>query len=66
LAEPVLVGRESELDELQHHLDFAVRGKGTTVFVSGEAGTGKTRLIKEFLNSGMRALIGGCVWLLTC
>jgi predicted ATPase len=49
LAEPALVGRERELEELQQHLDLAVQGKGTTVFVSGEAGSGKTRLITEFL-----------------
>ncbi len=51
LADPVLVGRERELEELQRHLDLAVQGKGTTVFVSGEAGSGKTRLVKEFLSS---------------
>jgi tetratricopeptide (TPR) repeat protein/KaiC/GvpD/RAD55 family RecA-like ATPase len=51
LGEPVLVGRERELEELQSFLNLAVEGKGTTVFISGEAGTGKTRLIKEFLNS---------------
>ena len=51
LAEPVLVGRENELETLQHHLDLAVEGKGTTVFVSGEAGSGKTRLANEFLDS---------------
>jgi tetratricopeptide (TPR) repeat protein len=49
LADPVLVGREREFEELQHHLDLAIQGKGTTVFISGEAGSGKTRLVKEFL-----------------
>ena len=47
LAEPVLVGRERELEELQKLLN-AVEGKGETVFISGEAGSGKTRLLKEF------------------
>lgn len=51
LAEPVLVGREREIEELTRYLDSAAQGKGTTVFISGEAGTGKTRLIKEFLNT---------------
>jgi tetratricopeptide (TPR) repeat protein len=51
LAEPILVGRERELKELQRCLDSAVRGKGSTVFVSGEAGSGKTRLIAEFLDT---------------
>lgn len=49
LADPVLVGREREIEELQHHLDLALQGKGSTVFVSGEAGSGKTRLVNEFL-----------------
>ena len=51
LTEPVLVGRERELEELQHCLELAIERKGTTVFVSGEAGTGKTRLVNEFLDS---------------
>jgi predicted ATPase len=49
LTEPVLVGRERELEELMRSLDSAAAGKGTTVFVSGEAGAGKTRLVNEFL-----------------
>ncbi len=49
LAEPVLVGRERELEELMRCLDSVVEGKGTTVFVSGEAGSGKTRLVNEFI-----------------
>jgi KaiC/GvpD/RAD55 family RecA-like ATPase/tetratricopeptide (TPR) repeat protein len=48
LAEPVLVGRERELEELMRCLDAASEGKGTTVFISGEAGSGKTRLVNEF------------------
>ena len=32
-------------------LDSAFKGKGTTVFVSGEAGSGKTRLVNEFLDT---------------
>jgi tetratricopeptide (TPR) repeat protein len=50
LAEPVLVGREQELRELQRYFELAKEGQGTTVFISGEAGSGKTRLMTEFLN----------------
>jgi predicted ATPase len=65
LAEPVLVGRGRELEELQRCLDLALEGKGTTVFVSGEAGSGKTRLTREFLNvakkRGVAVLAGWCL-----
>lgn len=42
-----MVGRESELTELQAYLDKAGDGEGSTVFISGEAGIGKTRLVNE-------------------
>jgi tetratricopeptide (TPR) repeat protein/KaiC/GvpD/RAD55 family RecA-like ATPase len=65
LVEPVLVGREQELAELEHHLKLATDGKGTTVFVSGEAGAGKTRLVTEFLKrskkQGVTVLFGWCL-----
>ncbi len=48
--EPILVGRERELKQLEHYMNSAVAGEGTTVLVSGEAGSGKTRLANEFLN----------------
>ncbi|MCJ7559770.1 DUF2791 family P-loop domain-containing protein, partial [Candidatus Bathyarchaeota archaeon] len=66
LAEPVLVGRERELEEMMHSLDSAFEGKGTTVFVSGEAGAGKTRFVNEFLGSAKQkreitTLAGWCL-----
>jgi tetratricopeptide (TPR) repeat protein len=49
LADPTLVGRKQELAELRDFLDYSSHGKGITVLISGEAGSGKTRLAKEFL-----------------
>ena len=45
--QPKMVGREDELNELQAYLDKAVDGEGNTIFISGEAGIGKTRLARE-------------------
>ena len=64
-AEPALVGREQEIEQLLQYLDSAFTGQGTTVFVGGEAGVGKTRLITEFLNiakkKGTEILSGWCL-----
>ena len=54
LAEPALVGRENELEQLQSCLDSALSGKGIAVFVFGEAGSGKTRLVTEFLKQAKK------------
>jgi len=43
-----LIGREEELTKLKRSLESAIAGKGSTIFVSGEPGIGKTRLIEEF------------------
>jgi tetratricopeptide (TPR) repeat protein len=66
LAESALIGREQELEELNRLLTLALEGKGNTVFVSGEAGSGKTRFTNEFLNStqhkkGITILSGWCL-----
>jgi tetratricopeptide (TPR) repeat protein len=50
LAEPIFVGREQELEDLTQLLKRTIAGKGSTIFISGEAGSGKTRLINEFLD----------------
>jgi len=65
LTEPKFVGREQELAKLEHHLKLAMKGRGTTIFISGEAGTGKTRLTNEFLkrikDKRMTILSGWCL-----
>jgi predicted ATPase len=42
-----MVGREGELKELKTFLDKAREGHGNLVFISGEAGVGKTKLVEE-------------------
>ena len=49
--EPLFVGKKPELQQLQQLLDTACTGNGATVFVFGEAGAGKSRLVKELLKS---------------
>jgi len=45
---PRMIGRQAQLRELNEHLDLARSGAGRVVFVVGEAGVGKTRLLREF------------------
>jgi DNA-binding CsgD family transcriptional regulator len=44
---PVLVGREEKVRVLADGLDRAAEGHGGTFFVVGEAGVGKSRLVRE-------------------
>jgi predicted ATPase/DNA-binding SARP family transcriptional activator len=57
-----IVGRTEELDRLLAIWQVAARRTGTTVFVGGEAGVGKSRLLSEFAKSvelqGGHALFG--------
>jgi len=45
---PVFVGREHELARLDEYLQKALAGQGQVVFVTGNAGRGKTALLQEF------------------
>jgi DNA-binding winged helix-turn-helix (wHTH) protein len=61
-----VVGRESELNALRSALRSACDGKRTAVFVTGEAGVGKTTLVDVFVEqaSEERTLLvgrGACV-----
>lgn len=49
-----MVGRDQQLGELEKTLDQACAGAGRVVFISGEAGSGKTRLLREFLQRNQR------------
>ncbi len=59
-----LIGREKELALLKSRADSATQGKGGLVFVKGEAGVGKTRLLAELKaeceKAGMLHLEGKC------
>jgi predicted ATPase len=44
---PVVVGRDGELRRLHHALEEAQAGQGGCLFVLGEAGSGKSRLLHE-------------------
>jgi len=58
-----LLERQNSLDELNHLTTDVSAGEGKTVLISGEAGIGKTSLIKHFtdnLNSDTEILWSGC------
>jgi diguanylate cyclase (GGDEF)-like protein len=61
---PELVGREKDLSRLKEQLTFSFDKKGSVVFLSGESGVGKTRLLNEFSESarrrGVSLLSGRC------
>ncbi|MFC2029665.1 AAA family ATPase [Chloroflexota bacterium] len=52
---PVFVSRERELARLDGYLNAALAGQGRVVFVTGEAGSGKTTLIQEFTRKAQEA-----------
>ena len=60
------VGRDDEISRLTKHIEHAVGGDGNFVFIEGEAGIGKTRLVNEVLESiaekhGLEILFGRCL-----
>ena len=54
-AQPIFVAREEELAQLSRFLDDALAGEGRVVFVSGDAGRGKTALMLEFARRATHA-----------
>ncbi|HSH81634.1 MAG TPA: BREX system ATP-binding domain-containing protein [Herpetosiphonaceae bacterium] len=47
IGSPVIIGREFELNALGQALHAAQRGEGHCIFITGEAGVGKSRLLNE-------------------
>ena len=59
-----MIGRDTELARLNELLEGARSGTPFTVVIGGEAGIGKTRLVREFergLGPDVRLLAGQCV-----
>jgi DNA-binding NarL/FixJ family response regulator len=58
-----IVGRSAELESLRSAFREVVDGEARTVLLAGEAGSGKTRLVSEFLATvdDAAVLAGGCV-----
>jgi predicted ATPase len=52
---PIFVAREQELERLTDSLKTALLGKGRVLFVTGEAGSGKTALIQEFCRRALES-----------
>ncbi|MBN1658149.1 MAG: AAA family ATPase, partial [Anaerolineae bacterium] len=52
---PLFVAREHELARLDHFLDEALDGHGQVVFVTGDAGSGKTALLHAFARRAQEA-----------
>lgn len=62
-----LLERELQMESLDSALEHVVQHRGRIVLVSGEAGIGKTSLLREFADhaEGARILWGGCEALFT-
>ncbi len=61
---PSMIGRDADLARLNERLAEVRAGSPFTVIIGGEAGIGKTRLIREFrrgLPADVRLLAGQCV-----
>jgi DNA-binding CsgD family transcriptional regulator/tetratricopeptide (TPR) repeat protein len=67
VSSPQFVGRDGELAALSAALDRVVAGRFQAVFVAGESGVGKSRLLHELEREaearGARVLVGECVTL---
>jgi DNA-binding CsgD family transcriptional regulator/tetratricopeptide (TPR) repeat protein len=62
---PAFIGRVQELSALIDAFEAARAGRATTALVGGEAGVGKSRLVRELgahaRRSGARVLVGHCL-----
>jgi predicted ATPase len=66
ISESRFINREKELDDIKRHLEESLRGNGRLVFVLGEAGIGKSRLIAELCvfaeSRNVMTLKGRCLY----
>jgi DNA-binding CsgD family transcriptional regulator/tetratricopeptide (TPR) repeat protein len=63
-ASPAFIGRQAEISRLDAAWEHAVGGEPQLVLIGGDAGIGKTRLMREYLAQpahGRVVALGGCV-----
>ena len=64
ISSPVIVGRDSELEQLRAAVARGTAGDTPTAVISGEAGVGKSRLVAELAAAraelGVSVVVGGC------
>ncbi|MEM7344715.1 MAG: tetratricopeptide repeat protein [Chloroflexota bacterium] len=66
LPEPLVVARDAELAQLHNFLEEAMAGQGRVIFVTGEAGAGKTTLVTKFIRQAQKksvellSVVGNC------
>ncbi|MCB0193635.1 MAG: AAA family ATPase [Anaerolineae bacterium] len=53
---PLFVARDQEMAQLQHHLDQTLAGQGQVMFITGQAGSGKTALVQAFARQAQAAV----------
>jgi DNA-binding CsgD family transcriptional regulator/tetratricopeptide (TPR) repeat protein len=65
ISSPSFIGRAHQLAALRSAYDRSITGEPAVVFLGGEAGVGKTRIVGEFTtaasSTGARLLTGGCI-----
>jgi parallel beta-helix repeat protein len=61
-----MIGRDSEMNMLESYLNNVKENNGKTIFISGEPGIGKTRLLNEIKlvtkNNGFQILSSNCTY----
>ncbi|HSR29228.1 MAG TPA: AAA family ATPase, partial [Anaerolineae bacterium] len=53
MKEQLFVGRQQELEGLEGHLAKTLAGQGQICFVTGQAGSGKTALVRHFIQQAL-------------
>jgi DNA-binding CsgD family transcriptional regulator/tetratricopeptide (TPR) repeat protein len=65
VSSPIIVGRDEELARIERALDEAAGGRPRLLFVTGEAGIGKSRLVREAVDraraAGSPIMLGTCL-----
>ncbi|QIK62848.1 AAA family ATPase [Leucobacter viscericola] len=62
--EPAMVGRDAELAHLRDRFRGVLRGQGAATLITGEAGIGKSRLVRDLADAARDeadVLIGRCI-----